>query len=279
MSSIGPDLPPHLLAKRKRQAEEEEAATSNGAKPNTASSPRSPDAAEKRRRVMGPAPPPAPLDQIPPQPAEAKDEDSSSDDEWGPSLPTDDAPITSKYDKEPDYRDSKHVRDTQNAKQGLQRDDWMMMPPTQDGLLARMDPTKLRPGKFRSGKAAGGPAGGGIESTWTETPEQKRKRLENEMLGIAAPANSSVNTAQSVRKEDEDAARRIKEYNEKHRGKSLYDEHKKTKPEEKEDDPSKRAFDREKDVGGGMKIGHAKRKEMVNRAADFTSKFAGGGFL
>lgn len=94
MSSIGPDLPPHLLAKRKRQAEEEEAATSNGAKPNTASSPRSPDAAEKRRRVMGPAPPPAPLDQIPPQPAEAKDEDSSSDDEWGPSLPTDDAPTT-----------------------------------------------------------------------------------------------------------------------------------------------------------------------------------------
>jgi hypothetical protein len=89
----------------------------------------------------------------------------------------------------------------------------MMMPPTQDGLLARMDPTKLRPGKFRSGKAAGGPAGGGIESTWTETPEQKRKRLENEMLGIAAPANSSKTTAQSVRKEDEDAARRIKEYN------------------------------------------------------------------
>jgi hypothetical protein len=88
-----------------------------------------------------------------------------------------------------------------------------MMPPTQDGLLARMDPTKLRPGKFRTGKAAGGPAGGGIESTWTETPEQKRKRLENEMLGIAAPANSSVNTAKSVRKEDEEAARRIKEYN------------------------------------------------------------------
>lgn len=117
------------------------------------------------------------------------------------------------YDEDLNHRDSKHDHDAQNAKQGLQRDDWMMMPPTQDGLLARMDPTKLRPGKFRSGKAAGGPASGGIESTWTETPDQKRKRLENEMLGIAAPANSSVSTAQSVRKEDEDAARRIKEYN------------------------------------------------------------------
>lgn len=65
---------------------------SNGAKPKTASPPRSPDIAEKRRRVMGPAPPPAPLDQLPPQPAEEQDEDSSSDDEWGPSLPTGDAP-------------------------------------------------------------------------------------------------------------------------------------------------------------------------------------------
>jgi hypothetical protein len=94
MSSIGPDLPPHLLAKRKRQAEEEEAATTTGAKASATPPPRSPDAAEKRRRVMGPAPPPAPLDQMPPQPAEEKDDDSSSDDEWGPSLPTSDAPAT-----------------------------------------------------------------------------------------------------------------------------------------------------------------------------------------
>lgn len=65
----------------------------------------------------------------------------------------------------------------------------------------------------------------------------------------------------------------------KHRGKSLYDDHQKTKPQEKEDDPSKRAFDREKDVGGGMKIGHAKRKEMLNRASDFGSRFAGGSYL
>ncbi|QDS67870.1 hypothetical protein FKW77_007901 [Venturia effusa] len=279
MCSIGPDLPPHLVAKRKRQTEEDEAAASKGAKESQIPPPRSPDGGEKRRRVMGPAPPPAPLDQLPRQPAQEKDDSSSSDDEWGPSLPTDDAPATSKHDEESDFRESTRDREAQNPNQGLQRDDWMMMPPTQDGLLARMDPTKLRPGKFRSGKAAGGHAGGGIESTWTETPEQKRRRLENEMLGIATPASSSVNTAQSVRKEDEDAARRIKEYNEKHRGKSLYEEHRKTKPEEKEDDPSKRAFDREKDVGGGMKIGHAKRKEMVNRASDFTSKFAGGGFL
>lgn len=57
------------------------------------------------------------------------------------------------------------------------------------------------------------------------------------------------------------------------------DEHKKTTPKEKEDDPSKRAFDKGKDIGGGMKIGHAKRKELLNKAADFGSRFSGGKYL
>lgn len=73
--------------------------------------------------------------------------------------------------------------------------------------------------------------------------------------------------------------RRIREYNEKNRGSSLYEEHKKQVPKEKEDDPSKRTFDKEKDMGGGMKIGHAKRKEMMTKAADFGSRFAGGKYL
>ncbi|KAL9008132.1 MAG: hypothetical protein Q9173_006713, partial [Seirophora scorigena] len=66
---------------------------------------------------------------------------------------------------------------------------------------------------------------------------------------------------------------------EKNRGASLYTSHKKTKPEAQEDDPSARAFDREKDMAGGMKIGHAKRREMVHKAADFGSRFAGGKYL
>jgi hypothetical protein len=95
----------------------------------------------------------------------------------------------------------------------LQRDEWMMMPPTQDGLAARLDPTKIRPGKFRSGKSAGGPQGGGLDSIWTETPEQKRKRLANEVLGIEAPAASSVPVKKPSSNVDEEAARRIREYN------------------------------------------------------------------
>lgn len=66
---------------------------------------------------------------------------------------------------------------------------------------------------------------------------------------------------------------------EKTRGASLLDQHQTTKPEEKEDDPSKRAFDREKDMGHGGRLGNAERKEMLNKAANFSSKFAGGSYL
>jgi len=86
MSSIGPDLPPHLLAKRKRQAEDEKTTVKAATvAPNPS---KSPEGAEKRRRVMGPAPPPAPLDELPSASAQNAEDSSSSDDDYGPSMPT-----------------------------------------------------------------------------------------------------------------------------------------------------------------------------------------------
>ncbi len=57
------------------------------------------------------------------------------------------------------------------------------------------------------------------------------------------------------------------------------DKHKKTTGPEAEDDPSKRAFDREKDMSTGMRIGHAQRKDLLEKAAGFSSKFSGGSYL
>ena len=57
------------------------------------------------------------------------------------------------------------------------------------------------------------------------------------------------------------------------------DQHKQSVGPEADDDPSKRSFDREKDMGSGMRIGHTKRKEMLNQAAGFSSKFSGGSYL
>lgn len=157
----------------------------------------------------------------------------------------------------------------------------MLRPPQQDDLTARMDPSKIRARKFNTGKggrpvASGGGAGGNeVDDIWTETPEQKAKRLRDSVMGVASAPTPAASAKSARSKEDEETARRL----ERSRGKSLMDAHGKRKDKEEEDDPSKRAFDYQKDVGVGMKIGHAQKREMLDRAKDFGSKFSGGSFL
>jgi hypothetical protein len=147
-----------------------------------------------------------------------------------------------------------------------------------------MDPTKMRPRKFNTGKGASGGGGGGGTGVWTETPEQKLKRLQNEALGITAPANTSADAGKSSSsrksKEEEEKARRIKEKLDKARGKSLVEQHKEAGTgKEKEDDPSKRGFDWEKDMGSGVKISNKQKNEMLKRAKGFGDRFSSGSFL
>lgn len=162
----------------------------------------------------------------------------------------------------------------------------MLLPPKQDDWSARMDPTKIKNRKFNTGKGSKAPAAGGAgadNTLWTETPEEKRQRLADEVLGVKKPAQ--LGPAEGDRRgKDVQAAetrRRVEEFNERNRGGSLYAEHKKgaAGPREKEDDPSGRAFDREKDVGLGVKVGHKQRREMVERGKGFGDRFEGGSFL
>jgi hypothetical protein len=116
-----------------------------------------------------------------------------------------------------DYRSS-----AQETKTG--RDAWMMMPPKQDDLAARMDPSKQRARGFNAGKAGRPPASGagGDNALWTETPEQKRKRLANEVLGISTPTSSTAGI-QTKKKKDEETARRLKEQIVSHRASFRFD--------------------------------------------------------
>ena len=67
----------------------------------------------------------------------------------------------------------------------------MMMPPKQDDLAARLDPTKQRPRGFNTGKGARAPSALGEDSSsWNETPEQKQKRLADEMMGVSKPSGT-----------------------------------------------------------------------------------------
>lgn len=203
-SDFIPDLPPHLLAKRKRQQEEEannDTTTASGA--NRAASP---DEPEKRRKI-GPALP-APLDERPAKPLPAEvdgSEDSSDDDDFGPSLPGAAGNATSTH--------TDADEDAEQPEDKVKRDDWMMMPPKQDDLAARLDPLKARPSKF-AGKGAS--KGDTDSSAWHETPEQKQKRLRDEMMGISSSSSSSKPAAaaklepgKSAKQRKDEEARRL----------------------------------------------------------------------
>lgn len=281
--AIGPQLPPHL----KRKAEDDDEAAQIPEPQHKTQSRRSSSSDTesniKRRRVKGPAPPPAPLEERPPHPPgpePVEDESSSEDDDFGPSLPT--AQGTShEINESEDFGSS--AADQPPEDKTAKRDEWMMVPPKQDDLAARMDPTKIRARGFNTGKGAKGAnqTRNGPDAAWMETPEQKRKRLANEVMGISetdkAPEAQPVDARK--RAEDEEKAKKIKDYNEKHRSRSLYDQHQGSEKKQKDDDPSARGFDYEKDMGGGMKIGHAQKKEMMKKASDFGSRFSSGSYL
>lgn len=334
MSSIGPQLPPHL-SKRKRSPEDEspdsppakttrpsnEDETSlhnnddddrdnnNDDNKNSSSSSDSEDGyGPAAPRAVGPTMPSAPTRPAmgPTMPADTNtdvvnysyDSDSDSDD-YGPSLPT--ATAASRGPIGPSLPPSTATA----APERLKRDDWMLAPPSASTGYQERDPTKIKSRKFASGATATtrpkDAAAGGISSIWTETPEEKAKRLADAVLGrgpaaTADQASTSRGGANGVsgmgaRREENN----IRAFTEQARGKSLYEEHQAAKKagkarataaggamkeaDEDDDDPSKRAFDREKDMGLGGKITASQRKELLNRASDFGGRFSKGSYL
>ena len=264
MSSVGPQLPPHLGDKRKHDEGGESRSLS-------------PDSATKRPRVIGPLPPPAPLiehpSMSPQREGHDKDEDSESgsdDDGFGPALPAAESLKTSTA-PQPQATQS---QTTAPAK----RDEWMTIAPTHGDWSARVDPTKLKNRKFGTGKGPSITAG--EADSWHETPEQKQARLQREILGIKDDSKTRSSRSGTSKGDPEDDAtrRRMKEYSEA-RGPSLYQAHQNTTQPEKDDDPSARAFDREKDIGGGLQINSTQRRDMMKRASDIGSRFSSAKYL
>ena len=213
MSKVGPELPPHLLIKRKREEDIEDQTQINAQSRSASSS--SSDTGEKRRRIVGPAAPPAPLDERPDTTA-AQASEISSDEDIGPALP----PAPGQYDAQAEAQRHQAIADintTREAAKKPQREEWMLVPPKQDDWSARVDPTKLKNRKFNTGKGSKAPPqkGGGDNALWTETPEQKRQRLEDEVMGVKKPAQLGPEDKKASRSEAEakETRRRIREYN------------------------------------------------------------------
>jgi hypothetical protein len=238
------------------------------------------------KRVLGPAPPPGPLSEMPSYPAES--DSSSEDDDYGPSLPPAPGSAAEAAILSQQASDERSLASTiTSATTKPQRAEWMLAPPSDSDWTGRVDPTKLKNRKFASGKGSKAPAEkSGVSAIWTETPEEKRRRLEDEVLGRKDAATSSRSSAAKppgLDREEAATARRIKEYNEKNRSRSLYAEREAAQAKDgtkvEDDDPSKRGFDREKDMALGGRLGNGQKKEMLAKAADFGSRFQKGRYL
>jgi len=168
------------------------------------------------------------------------------------------------------------------------RDDWMLAPPTATGYRAT-DPTKLKNRSFRSGPSAASAAQqSGVPSIWTETAQEKLARLQNSVLGRGpdeGPSSGAGGGGSAKAALESERRRKIEEYTAQTRGKSMYEERRearragKIKTDEEEDDPSKRPFDREKDMAIGGRLGAAQKRELMNKASNFGDRFQKGSYL
>lgn len=213
MSAVGPELPPHLIAKRKRQQEQIDEPVSTRSRSASSGS----DTGEKRRRILGPSLPPAALSERPSKgPESDATSDSDSDSDLGPAPP----PAASRLGQQAGLQHSNCDIGNKLAKDATkkpQREEWMLVPPKQDDWTSRVDPTKLRSRKFNTGKGAKAPSqkGSADNTLWTETVEQKRQRLEDEVMGVKKPAQLDQDSKKGGRSEAEarETERRIREYN------------------------------------------------------------------
>jgi len=270
-SSAGPQLPPHLLAareaKRKRKLEETE----------TPESQPSPPQKRKPSPVAGPSMPgptmPSTLD------------DSDSDTEVGPSVavmmtPGESAEYTRKQAIQRLSRTSPQTPSSQTKEAGKpQRDSWMLAPPTRSDWLNTLDASKLKARTFNQSKSGLVQSGQADHTEWTETPSERAQRIEDQVLGRTR--KPAVDPEDERRREEEEGRdRKIKEMVKKSRGPSLMEKHVAGRKDGvgEVDDPSKRAFDYQKDIAGGT-LGIKERSAMISRAKDLESKYSGGKYL
>ena len=195
--------------------------------------------------------------------AAASDSDSDSSDDFTPALPNSIKPTIG----------PSLPPDTTAAAPVATRDEWMLAPPTSSGYQER-DTTKIRSRKFAAKPSSSGDKS--VSAIWTETPEQKLQRQRDALLG---KTTETPTVSQGPSREQDERDRKIAAAIDATRGKSLYEEHSHGRKVDDDDDPSKRAFDREKDMAIGGKIGTAKRKELVAKSAGFGNRFQKGSYL
>lgn len=154
----------------------------------------------KRKRVIGPSLPPSTTSGGSTE-KERSESESDSDDDVGPTLPSEPTiPFESRTIDEtrPPRRSVDETHSSHANESQPQRDEWMLQPPDSADWTTKVDPTKLRNRKFQSGKSVKAPAASEGSTAWTESPSEKMKRLQNQVMGINTGLDQA-NTARSER--------------------------------------------------------------------------------
>lgn len=174
---------------------------------NSSSQPHSP-----KRRIIGPSlPSSTSATTAPGEPLSDRESDSESDDDFGPTLPPshDETGATA----EQSSNNQTYLPDVHQKKES-QRDQWMLQPPDQSNWASKIDPTQIRNRKFQTGRSARSATSKQVDASWMESPEERMRRLGDEVMGVGA---SSDNSKQSVSSADAAKAKlmedKIKKFN------------------------------------------------------------------
>ncbi|CAA7266343.1 unnamed protein product [Cyclocybe aegerita] len=281
-STIGPQIPKHLHSKREADIrvydddEDDEgprpsAGPSIGPTippPNTSSprpvaGPSMPPQGAQGKRTMGPSLPPGMGDR------RADYDDDSDDDDVGPMpLPAGEA----------------------SKPKAPKRDEWMLVPPTNSGLLGNLDPTRLKARQFSRSTHDSSSKSRNEPSLWTETPTERLQRLSDEVSGKkrrvtdapAAEDEDEKSRKRRRRQEEERIRKGVDDYTRVKRGPALVDQHAtKVDTSEKKEPPA--IWDHSRDMGlGGRLMDDDKRNKMLREAKGLGDRFGSGksgGFL
>ncbi|KAF4252318.1 hypothetical protein KXX33_006157 [Aspergillus fumigatus] len=204
-----------------------------------------------------------------------EDEDDEADDDYGPSLPPLGGEVTANSNMDKIY-DESHIQpgkpDAHNN--NSQRDAWMLRPPKPSDLSSRLDPTKLKNRKFQGGQSLSY-SGEEVDVTWTETPQQKLKRLQDEAMGVSSQpvlshdrSSTSMASKSPPRQHDSSKA-----------SERLPPSSTNSLMSSSNDDPSRRPFRWATDIASAPRLSTLQHQKQVGEAVDFSSKFTKGRYL
>jgi len=159
----------------------------------------------------------------------------------------------------------------------LQREEWMLAPPTASEALQSLDPTRIKNRQFS--KATGRDEVSKDTSLWTETPAERQARLAEELSGKRKRPNATApdegdESAQKRRKMQNELRKEIDDHNKVARPASLFEMHQAVQASLPAKGDDEAIWDRDRDMGsGGRPMDLKSRNKLIQDAKSLGDRF------